>query len=463
MSKIPAQQELDSILQAISLFPEGASIEQIQKNLISQILRRSLQRRLALLAKEGYIIVEGRSRSRKYRSKPLKKELLTLHSKQQSEQKIEKFIPLSAVSQEIQRTITLPIQVRQPTSYRREFLDDYQPNVSHYLSPSLCNQLLELGKTDGPRPAGTYAQQIYGRLLIDLSWNSCRLEGNTYSLLETERLLELSEAAEGKDLKETQMIINHKAAIDFLIELTKDTGINRYSILNLHALLSNNLLSRPESCGRLRQIPVGIAETVYQPPIIPHLIDECFQHVIDKARAIINPFEQAFFLMVHIPYLQPFEDVNKRVSRLAANIPLLYHNLCPMSFVDVPSTMYINGYLGVYELNRIELLSDVFVWAYKRSCLLYSTTRQTLGEPDPFRMRYRDLIHETVTHIVKNRMKKGQAIETIKKKVNEVSSSIEKEQFVQTVETELRGLHEGNIARYRLSPSEYDSWKKVWF
>ena len=67
-----------------------------------------------------------------------------------------------------------------------------------------------------------------------------------------------------------------------------------------------------------------------------------------------NPFEQAFFVTLHLPYLQPFEDVDKRVSRLAANIPLIYHNLCPLSFMDVPEDLYINGLLGVYELNRKE-------------------------------------------------------------------------------------------------------------
>ena len=103
----------------------------------------------------------------------------------------------------------------------------------------------------------------------------------------------------------------------------------------------------------MRAIPVGIAKTVYHPLAVPQLIEECFQHILDTAAAIADPFEQSFFAMVHLPYLQPFEDVNKRVSRLAANIPLIRHNLCPLSFVDVPERAYIDGILGVYELNRI--------------------------------------------------------------------------------------------------------------
>ena len=80
--------------------------------------------------------------------------------------------------------------------------------------------------------------------------------------------------------------------------------------------------------------------------------------------------------MVHFPYFQPFEDVNKRVSRLVANIPLIRLNLCPLSFVDVPQKTYIKGLLAIYELNQIELLRDVYIWAYERSCALYSATCQ---------------------------------------------------------------------------------------
>jgi len=93
--------------------------------------------------------------------------------------------------------------------------------------------------------------------------------------------------------------------------------------------------------------------------------------------------------------------VNKRVSRLAAYIPLIQYNLCPLSFVDVPEDLYINGLLGVYELNRIELLRDVFVWTYERSCDRYEVVRHTLGEPDPFRLRYRDALISCLGKIVR--------------------------------------------------------------
>jgi Fic family protein len=99
---------------------------------------------------------------------------------------------------------------------------------------------------------------VLDRLLVDLSWASSRLEGNTYSLLDTKRLIEHGQAAEGKDAAETQMILNHKAAIEFLVESAEELEFNRQTILNLHALLSDNLLPDPSASGRLRRIGVGI-------------------------------------------------------------------------------------------------------------------------------------------------------------------------------------------------------------
>jgi uncharacterized protein YegP (UPF0339 family) len=183
---------------------------------------------------------------------------------------------------------------------------------------------------------------------------------------------------------------------------------------------------------------------------------------LGTAEAITDPFEQSFFIMVQLPYLQPFLDVNKRVSRLAANIPLIRDNLCPLSFVDVPTEIYVSGLLGVYELNQIELLRDVFVWAYERSSALYSATRQELGEPDPFRLRYRNLIIMIVGEIIRGHMNKQAAVASIKRKADEAVAMEDRARFMEVVETELMSLHKGNIARFHLRPLEYDAWIKTW-
>jgi Fic family protein len=450
MARIP-KKDVDLILDLISRFPKGASVEEILLGLKTAISRRTLQYRLASLCKQGYLEAVGPAKKRLYR-------LPTTTSSSKSQKDV---IPMSPIGKSILSEVTRPIQERRHVSFNREFLDEYQPNVTYYLPEQVRLELFEMGKTEGNRPAGTYARQIYNRLLIDLSWNSSRLEGNTYSLLETEKLLELGEEAQGKDRRETQMLLNHKSAIEFLIDSAQNSKIDRYTILNIHALLSDELLP-DRACGSLRSIPVSIGGSVYLPLGVPQLISECFQQIVDIANAITNPFEQAFFLMVHLPYLQPFEDVNKRVSRLAANIPLIRENLSPLSFVDVPEKIYISGLIGVYELNRIELLREVFVWAYERSCSRYSAVRQSLGEPDPFRIRYRALRKETVFLIVHQGLDKKRAGELIRQQAKTHVPEKDQLRFIEILETELMNLHEGNISRYGLRHSDYEKWTQHW-
>lgn len=441
------------ILKLLELFPQGANFKEIISALPQPFHVRKLQRRLKEMTHAGQIGAEGKTKGTVY--------YLTKPSVTKKPSKGSNLI-LTQSAQEINVIIGKPLEERKSVGYRREFLDDYIPNSTFYLSESLRKKLFEIGSTTSDKyPAGTYARHIFHRLLIDLSWNSSRLEGNTYSLLETERLLEMGIEAEGKDLKESQMILNHKAAIEFLVESAELIDINSYTLLNLHALLADNLLA-DAACGRLREIPVGIGKSVYRPPSIPHLIKECFERVIVIAKQIIDPFEQAFFLMVQLPYLQPFEDVNKRTSRLASNIPLIKNNLCPLSFIDVPEEMYINGLLGVYELNRIELLRDVFEWAYERSCFLYSSARNILGEPDAFRMRYRNQIVKIISEIVGVGMNKHQAVEAIKQSASQEIPDKDQPRFIEIVERELQNLHGGSIARYRIKPAEYEAWKANW-
>ncbi|MCD8536269.1 MAG: Fic family protein [Burkholderiaceae bacterium] len=307
------------------------------------------------------------------------------------------------------------------------------------------------------RPAGTYARDILGRLLVDLSWASSRLEGNTYSRLDTQNLIEFGQAARGKDAIETQMILNHKAAIEMLIEDADEVGFDAFTFKNLHAVLSQELMRDALGCGRLRHRPVEISGTVFHPMAMPQLIEDCFMLLLTKAAAIPDPFEQAFFPMVQLPYLQPFEDVNKRVSRIGANIPLFKHNLCPLAFIDVPEQAYIEGTLGIYELNRVELLRDVFVWAYERSCQRYLAITQTMIEPDPLKIKYREALIQAVQTVVKGLMKPDPA--TIHEVSRGYASKPDQTAFRQMLATALEQLHEGSIARYRLRRSEYSAWQ----
>lgn len=176
-----------------------------------------------------------------------------------------------------------------------------------------------------------------------------------------------------------------------------------------------------------------------------------------KAAAIPDPLEQAFFAMVHIPYLQPFADVNKRTSRLAANIPLIRANLCPLSFVDVPESAYVAGTLAVYELRRVELLRDVFAWAYERSCAQYRVVRDSLAQPDPLRLRYRqelaEVVRETVVAGEPPRREALHAWAAPRLPADDVAGFAERALAI------LVNLNEGSAARYRLRPSELQAWK----
>jgi Fic family protein len=214
----------------------------------------------------------------------------------------------------------------------------------------------------------------------------------------------------------------------------------------------------PGASGRLRRAGVEIGGSVYTALAVPQLIGECFLQLLNLASAIKDPFEQSFFLSIHLPYLQPFQNVNKRVSRLAANIPLIRNNLKPLSFVDVPKSDYASGLLGVYELNRIELARDVFVWAYQRSAEQYAAIRDSLGSPDEFKLRYRQQIKSLVADVIRNRISAKQAPQYIAAWSEKNIPQHDQAKFGAVVESELLGLHEWNVARFPITPNEYKAW-----
>ncbi len=463
MPKQISTTELEAILQTVGRFPNGVSVAEVYRARDVSLPRRTLQRRLARLVETGRLETFGAGPGRRYRIPGSRVSTQATPLVIRETVADDARISLSGEAINIRAKVQQPIQARPSVGYNTDFLAAYQPNRTFYLDKSIRSRLRESGQPhDAIQPAGTYARKLYHRLLIDLSWNSSRLEGNTYSLLETERLLHTGRSAEGKDVRETQMILNHKAAIDLLVEAPDEIAFNRYTICNLHALLSENLLPDSSAGGRVRTIPVGIGGSVYRPLAHPTLLDSTFRSLLDKANGIEDPFEQAFFAMVHLPYLQPFEDVNKRVSRLAANIPFVRMNLIPLSFVDVPERVYVDGLLAVYELNRLDLLRDLFVWAYERSCKRYSRVRQLLGEPDPFRMRYREPMVKLIAEVVRSRLDKGRAAARVKAFALAWVPVDDRQRFIEVAETELLNLHEGNIARYRVRPTEFRDWRQHW-
>jgi hypothetical protein len=457
-----AGEEIAAILAAVEPHAGGVSREEIARALPQDLPTRTLQFRLKHLVAAGRLATKGEGRALKYLL-PQALPARVAAAQEPAEAGAGVHLPISPAGTAVQRYLRQPVAARKPVGYNRAFLDNYRPNVQFYLAPEERTRLAAAGSQPyGTEAAGTYAKQILSRLLIDLSWNSSRLEGNTYSLLDTRRLIEFGEEAEGRDRLEAQMIMNHKDAIEFLVNAADEIDFNRYTILNLHAILAHNLLPDEGAAGRLRHIGVGIESSVFHPLAVPQQIEECFHQILATAAAIEDPFEQSFFIMAQLPYLQPFDDVNKRVSRLAANIPFIKRNLSPLSFTDVPRRLYTEAILGVYELNDTALLKDVFLWAYHRSTEQYAAVRQSLGEPDPFRFKHRNALRQFVADAVRKRMDRKAAVAFLSQWIKENIAAEEREHFREMAEAELLNLHEGNFARYQIRPTEFEAWQQIW-
>jgi len=417
-----------------------------------QIPRRTAQRWIQQLLREGKVRGTGKARARRYLA-------VQPPATGVARDAFPNLIPLSADSRDILAYIDQPVQARTPVGYQSDFPDDYEPDRTWYLSAPLRSQLRRMGDTgQADRPAGAYGRAMLNRLLIDLSWASSSLEGNTYTLLDTRQLIEHGKAAQGKAAAETQMILNHKAAIELLIDNAETVSFNRYTILNLHSALSENLLPNPWDEGRLRQHAVEIGKSVYRPLSIPAQLDELFGLLLEKAARISDSYEQSFFVMVHLPYLQPFADVNTRTSRLAANLPLIRANLCPLTFLDVPEQAYSRAMLGVYELTRVELLRDLYVWAYERSTHEYLAARWDVASPDPLRLAYREAIRKAIREVV--RRPNEESLTVIDNVVAELVKEADRSSARAMVIEELRRVHEGTLARYGLRQSEFLRWQE---
>lgn len=349
----------------------------------------------------------------------------------------------------LQASIDRPIGLRTPVTYRRDFLDSYQPNVTTLLPARIATELHERGRLPGQLPAGTYARRVLEPLLIDLSWYSSRLEGNQKSLLDTRELFQRGRSP-GEDADAT-MLLNHKDAIEFLVDATPEYGITDAVVSNLQALLMNGILEAKE-LGAIREKVVDIAGSVYVPSQVPLLLKELLVLIVEKARFIKNPIESAFFLWVNIAYLQPFADGNKRTSRLAANLPLLISNCAPLSFIDVTQVDYANAMLGVYEECNVALAAELFEWTYRRSVDRYQVIVAATSAPDPLRTRYREQIGEAVRQVI-------QARQPLARALAELGLPTEDADYVATaVRADLDALEIFNCARVRLPMRTVERW-----
>lgn len=199
------------------------------------------------------------------------------------------------------------------------------------------------------------------RLIIEFSWKSSRIEGNTYTLLDTEKLILENKEAPGHDRKETQMILNHKDAFLFVREQASlFRTVSRASVERLHAILVKDL-----SVGLgFRGKPVGVVGSAYQPLDNAHQIREGMDALADMVSRMLTPYAKALVALLGISYLQPFEDGNKRTARLLANAILFAHRCAPLSYRSVEESEYREAMLVFYEINSIIPFKKIFIGQY---------------------------------------------------------------------------------------------------
>jgi hypothetical protein len=365
----------------------------------------------------------------------------------------------SSQSQIIIDQVTKPLFEREPVSYNRKWLMAYEPNVTFYIPENIRQKLSVLGKRETKQdPAGTYIHKIYHRLLIDLSYNSSRLEGNTYTLLETEKLLLEGDSPLGKLDAEKIMILNHKEAIRYLADQSPRSGISTNLVQTLHFLLSEGLIES-KYVEKIRDIPIRIGGSTYTPCEDPKTLQSLFKVVIDKAAAIKNPFEQSLFLLIHLSYLQLFVDVNKRTARLAANFPLFANNYVPLAFSDITAEDYISAMIAVYELQEAAPIVDLYFFSYRRSCSTYDATVKAVGF-DAVRVRYRRERRALLRTIIVEKMIPEEVHKFIHIESLEVPVE-DRESFIEDLHEDLIFMNENRLAGLGITFQEFLDWKPL--
>ena len=420
---------------------------------------RSVRRWLAELVEEGVVAKSGQKRGTRYRAVSMQQ---TQSSPSSAAHVVHESAPVAATVQFSPSAQTAIAHVRQaiflrrPVAYNPAWLASYEPNQTTYFQQGEAERLAREGaRASIGDPAGTYARRIFNRLLIDLSHHSSRLEGNTYSLLDTERLVMEGQSAPGKLDIETVMILNHKEAIRHLVRRSVRVGVTVEEILTLHYLLADGLVASKQA-GAIRDHPVRIGASTYIPYDDCERLEHELHIIAQKAAAIENPYEQGLFLLVHLAYLQAFADVNKRTSRLCANIPLLRHNLVPLAFNAIDRDDYASAVVAIYELNEPRPLAELCVASYLRTCAEYDATVEASGF-DAVRVRYRQERRTAIAEIVAQVLT-GSALTAHADAAAERIPAADRDAFAENLREDLAMLSPTRIAGIGITVAQLKRW-----
>lgn len=329
------QQDIINIIEDNS----KASISDISKNLLYKISIPTLNREIATLVEGNYLTKVGKGRATYYILSPAYKILAPIDVSGYFDKEPDQRNVLQSFNFDLFTSLG---NIDLFSSKEKELLEslrlEYQSNIST-ISPTLYQKELE-------------------RLTIELSWKSSQIEGNTYSLLETERLFMERQLAQGKPEKDAFMLLNHKNALNYLLE-HKDIALtlNLKLLEEIHSLLIKDLgVSR-----NIRSRTVGITGTVYKPLDNIYQIKENLEKMCSLINSKNNGFEKALLALMLISYIQPFEDGNKRTARMVSNALLIAYTACPLSYRSVDSLYYKKAMLLFYEQNKLSVFKKLFI------------------------------------------------------------------------------------------------------
>ena len=300
----------------------------------------TMKRLLSAAVKEGNIETVGRGPATKYKLTPqahvtMPLDLATYFDKDIDEREVQESFNFDLI-----RDVLPKVEIF--TKEELEVLNDAQ---------------IEFEKNTEGMTELEYRKEME-RLGVDLSWKSSQIEGNTYSLLETERLLKDKQTASGKTKEEAIMLLNHKDALDFVLDIPdylKELSVHR--IENIHSILTKEL----EVDRNIRHRRVGITGTNYRPLDNEFQIREALEDTCTLVNGKDNVFEKAFLTLVLLSYIQAFVDGNKRTARITSNAVLIANGYCPISFRTVDSIDYKKAMLMFYEQNNIAAFKKIFI------------------------------------------------------------------------------------------------------
>lgn len=304
----------------------------------------TLKRLIAMAVKDGNIVVEGKARATRYRLSDYAHLLMplsldTYFAKDVDERQIQVGFNFDVINNQLSKVaLFTDDELERLNALQAEF----RKNIAEMSENEYCREMARLG--------------------IDLSWKSSQIEGNTYSLLETERLLRESKTADGKTKEEAMMLLNHKDALLFVLDnpdflQTLTIG----SIEDIHSLLTKEL-----SVDKgLRHRRVGITGTNYRPLDNEFQIREAMRDMCDLINSRSNVFEKALLALLLLSYIQPFMDGNKRTARITSNALLIANGYCPLSFRTVDSIDYKKAMLIFYEQNNLYAFKQIFISQYE--------------------------------------------------------------------------------------------------